>query len=475
MKLHYAMVLAAGVLLAASASAGAGELAVGPGKAYATIAAALSKAAAGDTIMVYPQADNKPYDKVAVTVRKQRITFKAVPARPRQRVALSGKGFDYSGSGPVPRAIFQFDPQADSCVLEGFELIDAHNDSHNGAGVRINQANNVTVRDCEIHNCDMGIMSNGDGTERSAVNQRIECCLIHSNGSLKEPGQNHNLYLGGTSVTLVACEVHSSLTGHNVKSRAHLTWVEYCYIHDSANREFDLVDAKGDTTAPDSNAVLLGNIIVKNPRSEGNRTVVHFGADGGNEHDGAVWLVHNTIVTPFISPVVDLSAAKAGAKFINNIIWDNAAGQRNQVLVSLGKADKANVSLTSNWLSPGFKLPGGAKSTDGPGAESNYIAKLGENPPFADAAKRDFHLKSPASPITGAPSITAAGLPWSKITLPARPGAGEPGDTKTPPATTQPKLPPALQEYKAPLAHQDRPGFKPDAKADLGAFGIEKR
>jgi len=66
-------------------------------------------------------------------------------------------------------------------------------------------------------------------------------------------------------VTLSACEVHSSLTGHNVKSRAHFTRVEYCYIHDSANREFDLVDAKATPPSKGSDAVLLGNIIVKNP------------------------------------------------------------------------------------------------------------------------------------------------------------------------------------------------------------------
>ena len=106
--------------------------------------------------------------------------------------------------------------------------------------------------------------------------------------------------------------------------------------------------------------------------------------------------------------------------------------------------------MTNNWLSAGFKLLGSVA------AEFNYVAKPGENPPFVDAAKRDFHLKSPNT------SITAAGVPWSKIALPARIG--------TPDAK-----PPALQEYKAPLAVQDRPGFKPDAKADLGAFGFEQK
>ena len=130
----------------------------------------------------------------------------------------------------------------------------------------------------------MGVMSNGDGTPNAAADQRIEYCEIHHNGDPAEPGQNHNLYLGGTSVTLSFCEIHSSLTGHNVKSRAHQIRVQYCFIHDSANRELDLVDSD-DTARPESHALLLGNIIVKSPQCAGNRSVIHFGQDGGKERD----------------------------------------------------------------------------------------------------------------------------------------------------------------------------------------------
>jgi hypothetical protein len=449
MKTH-PIALASGVLLAMCALVGAAELSVGPGKTFASITDALAKAQAGDTILVHAQEGNKAYEKVAVMVRKERLTFKAVPAKPGQRVPLSGAGFNYTGAGSTPRAIFQFDPAANGCVLEGFELRSAHNDSFNGAGVRINQANDVTVRDCEIHDCDMGIMSNGNGTPKTAVNQRIESCLIHSNGNQKQPGQNHNLYLGGTSVTLSACEVHSSITGHNVKSRAHFTRVEYCYIHDSANREFDLVDAKGDTTVPGSDAVLVGNIIVKDPKCSGNRSTIHFGQDGGNEHEGTLWLVHNTIVSPFVSPVVDLSAGKAGVKFLNNIVWDGGSGQKNQTLVKLAKGGgPGSVSVPVNWLSGEFKAPQGVVM------DGNVIARAGQSPAFVDAAARDFHLKSADATIVG------KALSWDEIKLPVVPGAAEP------------KSQPALQEYKAPLSVEDRPGFKPDKAGDLGAFGFD--
>lgn len=342
------------VLLALAASAPAATLDVGPNHAFARIEDANAQAQPGDVILVHSPADGRPYPQVAVLVRQKGLTFRAAPAKPTDRVALSGEGFAYTGSGRTPRAIFQFEPGADDCVLEGFDLSRAHNASHNGAGVRINQANHIRIRDCIIHDNDMGIMSNGDGTPSTAVDQRIENCVIHHNGDPGEPGQNHNLYLGGTSVTLSACAVHHSLTGHNVKSRAHHTRVEYCYIHDSANREFDLVDA-GDTQRPDSDAVLMGNVIVKDPKCAGNRGVIHFGQDGGRNHRGTLYLAFNTITTPFISPVVDLSAPDAKAILIGNLVTNVGPRQSGQQIAEVRKGAKLTaISGAHNWFCGDF-------------------------------------------------------------------------------------------------------------------------
>jgi hypothetical protein len=346
--------LAAAVLFGVSlvsATGSAATLEVGPGKPFARIEDANARAQAGDVILVYPRADGQPYQQTAVFVRQARLTFRGVPAEGEQWVKIDGSGFDYSGRGSTPRAIFQFNADTDHCVLEGFELTGAHNGSHNGAGVRINQANHVTVRNCSIHGNDMGIMSNGDGSLERGVNQLIEFCRIHHNGAPADPGYNHNLYLGGTSVTMRACEVHSSLTGHNYKSRAHFNRVEYCYLYHSANREFDLVDA-GDTARPGSHTVLLGNIIVKDPECRGNRSVIHFGQDGGRDHDGTLHLRFNTVVTPFMAPVVELSAPGAKAELIGNIVWDAGRRQNGQRLIAVrAGARLENASGgTTGWL-----------------------------------------------------------------------------------------------------------------------------
>jgi len=410
----------AGVLLAGSLFAVPGQAAtleVGPGKRFSRIEEANAQARPGDVILVYPCAGGQPYERTAVYVRQARLTFRAVPAEGSRWVRIDGSGFDYSGRGSTPRAIFQFNPGTDDCVLEGFELSGAHNKSHNGAGVRINQANNVTVRHCSIRNNDMGIMSNGDGGPERGTNQLIEFCEIHHNGDAADPGYNHNLYLGGTSVTLRACEVHSSLTGHNVKSRAHHNRVEYCYIHDSANREFDLVDA-ADTARPDSHAVLLGNIIVKDPDCGGNRGVIHFGQDGGKEHDGTLHLAFNTIVTPFISPIVDLSAPKAKAQLTGNLVWDAGRRQNGQRLVAVrAGASLHNASGKHNWLGGMFDLIEGTAFDPA----TNIVRRFG-SPPFAAPSQHDYRLLPATAKQLGIPQSL------QKIQLPATPGAAETGD-----------------------------------------------
>ncbi|MCC6125390.1 MAG: right-handed parallel beta-helix repeat-containing protein [Pirellulales bacterium] len=366
-------------------------LEVGDGKPYSRIEDANAAAQRGDVILVHDLENDRPYEKVAVFVQKKNLTFRAAPGEEKSWVRLSGMDFDYSGNGGAPRAIFQFNRGADGCVLEGFELFGAHNESHNGAGVRINQANRTTIRRCSIHGNDMGIMSNGDGTSNTAADQRIEHCEIHHNGDTAEPGQNHNLYLGGTSATVSFCEIHSSLTGHNLKSRAHQLRMQYCFIHDSANREFDLVDA-ADTAEPESHALLRGNIIVKNPNCEGNRSVIHFGQDGGKDRDGTLYLYFNTIVTPFLAPVVELSAPGAKAELVGNLISNGSARQSNQQVANVrGGAQIQNLTGMQNYISGDFVLPKDA----GLKPEDNLI-RLSKSPLFVNPVKHDYRLTKEA-------------------------------------------------------------------------------
>ncbi len=426
----------------------AATLEVGPGKRFQRIEQAVAAATPGDTIEVYPRRGGQAYEGVGVSVDMPRLTIRAAGIEVGQRVTLSGRGFEHSGRGRTPRAIFQFNRGADHGVLEGFELTGASNRSNNGAGVRINQANHVTIRHCDIHHNDMGIMSNGDGTPRTAINQRIEHCAIHHNGDRASPSFHHNLYLSGTSVTVRFCEIHHARRGHNVKSRAHFTRVEYSYVHHSANREFDLVDGR-ETTPPGSDAVLLGNIIVKDPQSAGNRNVIHFGQDGGRNHHGTLYLVHNTIVTPFVSPVVDLSSAKARAVLLGNIVDDYGRRRNNQMLGSArrGGASAKAITGVGNWLAPGFANSLGRTSLE---LTKNTIAAESQRL-FVDPERHDFRLRK------AWPGIFRAGGPRTLLQLPSTPGVSN-------------EDPPLTWQYLHPLDGRPRAVFD---RPDLGAKAFD--
>ena len=336
-----------------SMGAGAAELPVGPGKKFARIEAAAAAASAGDTVLVFPSANRKGYEKVALYLTTPDLTIRAA-AENGKRVSLSGTEFDYSGRNFIPRAIVQFNKNAGGCVLEGFEISGAHNGSHNGAGVRINQADNVTIRNCDIHNNDMGVMSNGDDSPNCATNQLIENCLIHHNGDRSEPGYNHNLYLSGGSVVLRGCEIFSSLTGHNVKSRAHRIEIRDCKIHDSNNREIDLVDSI-ETEAPGSDAIITGCTITKDTQCPGNHGVINFGREVRFERDGTLRLEDNTISTPFVTSVVQLSSPQSRVVFNRNTVVSSGSQKTGMVLIDAKTSTMTNaVEGAGNRISRSF-------------------------------------------------------------------------------------------------------------------------
>jgi hypothetical protein len=329
----------------------AAVLQVGPGRAFAGIAQAVRAAHPGDIIKVWPQAGNRPYRRVAILMKKPRITIEgAIPGR---YIKIDGTGFDYSGRMPTPRAILQFDPTASGCVLKRFALTGAHNRDGNGAGVRINGANHVTIRSCQIYGNDMGIMSNGSYARHTGAYQLIENCRITRNGTHVNAGYNHNLYLGGTSVLVRGCDISDSITGHNLKSRAHITWVEYCYVHGSANREMDFVDSRGITDQPHSDAVVLGCVIVKKRNMSGNREVINFGRDGKANHTGTLYLVHDTIVTPYYTGAVVLSAPGAHLMMIDNQFINSS--HKALLLAFMFGALAKNVRGAGNLLSAAYQ------------------------------------------------------------------------------------------------------------------------
>jgi hypothetical protein len=159
------------VLLAVSAHAATYQ--VGPGKTYATLSA-VPALVAGDVVEVYSGTYNECKRLTASGTASAPITIRGMGTT---RPVFDGTGLNLTGAGSVPRALIQVEGSYN--VAENIEFKNARGDDKNGAGIRVTGGNNVTIRNCKITACEMGMMSG------SCANLLVESCEIASNGILK--------------------------------------------------------------------------------------------------------------------------------------------------------------------------------------------------------------------------------------------------------------------------------------------------
>jgi len=405
------LLVAAG--LAQPACAPAATYQVGPTRPYHAVGS-LPALNPGDVVEIDPSTYNEVKRWTRPGTAAQPILVRGVGAS-RPRFDAAGQNVD--GALPHPRAVFQI--EADHITLENLEFQNARN-GNNGAGIRVTSGNNVTVRNCRITACDMGIMCDNN---RNLV---IEGCEIASNGTSSHDGYSHNLYLGGNSATVRFCYIHDALRGQNFKSRAHYTELLYNYIADSQDGEVGLVDAS-ETAAAHSHALMLGNIISSKPRLGGYNALrfIQFGQDCGGRHAGTLYAFNNTFVAGD-GRIQFLSANAAGAAIVacNNIFCgsDRIVGP-----------PEGGISGTNNWLESTASIPA-----------TFYVSTVGGDPGFVNRAARDLRL-------TAASGCRNRGL----NALLYRDGTG----------AVHSGLP-AL-EYVNHLQHRPRPK---DGQTDLGAY-----
>jgi len=334
---------------------------VGPTRTFHTVGT-LPTLAPGDVVEIDPAT----YNEV------KRWTISGTAANP---IIVRGVGgtrpiFDATnqvvdGALPHPRAVFQV--EANYVRLENLEFRNARN-GDNGAGIRVTGGNNVTVTNCRITFCDMGIMSDNDS------NLVIEASEIASNGTALFDGFSHNFYLGGNSATIRFCYIHDSLYGQNFKTRAHYTELLYNYIADSQDGEVGLVDA-AETAPTNSHAVMIGNIVVSKPRLSGYNSgrFIQFGQDSSGQHNGTLFAFNNTFIAGD-GRLQFLSANASGATIIaeNNVFYGSG-----QLVGTTG----GGISGTNNWAQSSATIPASFAST----------AK-GTDPLFVNRTSRDLRL-----------------------------------------------------------------------------------
>ncbi|HYF49783.1 MAG TPA: PKD domain-containing protein [Planctomycetota bacterium] len=386
---------------------------VGSGKPYATLAS-LPSLSPGDIVEVYSGTYNEVKRWTTAGTSAAPITIRGMGAT---KPVIDATGKTVNGSLPNPRAVFQI--EASYVVIENFELRNARNGS-NGAGIRVttfgSTTTNVTVRNCKVTSCDMGIV--GDSYD----NLLVESCEVFGNGSSQRSGFTHNFYLGGNRSTVRYCHIYGSTHGLNFKTRGHYTELLYNYIADSQDGEVDLVDDTM-TESANSHALMIGNIIVSKPRLSGFNSArfIHFGQDSGMDHRGTLYAFNNTFV-----------AGDSRIWFLSSNAASSSIVARNNIFFGSTNLGDGAISGSNNWVPSGMSVPSG------------FAAASGSAPGFVNAGARDFHLAS-TSPCRN--------LGTSSLTYLDGTGASRTG---TP-----------TREYVHPLGSAARAS---DGQLDLGAY-----
>jgi hypothetical protein len=248
-------------------------LQVGPRRTLHTPAQAAALARDGDTVEIDADGTYSGAN-AAATWTASYLTLKGV----------GGRAHLQGGTGIGPKAIWVI--QGKHTSIEHLEFSGAAVPAKNGAGIR-QEGQGLTVKDSHFHHNENGILGGG-GPQSHIVLERTE---FASNGA--GDGQSHNLYIGEVaSLTMRGCYSHHARVGHQVKSRAMETRLEY-------NRFAD--EAEGDSSyaidTPNGGVVtLLGNIIHEGPGSS-NHGVVAFAAESKRHPTQDLTVQYNTFLS----------------------------------------------------------------------------------------------------------------------------------------------------------------------------------
>jgi len=251
---------------------------VGPGREHTALQDVVPMLSPGDIVLVDGGA-----------VYSGGITFQAA-GLPGNPVIIRG----VAGEAGRPvleggRNVVEFD--RDHYVFEGFEI--------RGAGFRglYHHADDITIRDCVVHDCPHGIL----GADQGSGDLTIEYCEVYSCG---EGDGRHQLYIAtnqndfpGSVFRMRFCWIHDGTGGNNVKSRAERNEIYYNRLENPYYHNLELIGpdqtsgVAEDRAREDSDVV--GNVLVarRYPRN------VRIGGDAATQQsEGRYRFAFNTFV-----------------------------------------------------------------------------------------------------------------------------------------------------------------------------------
>ncbi|HKX83845.1 MAG TPA: right-handed parallel beta-helix repeat-containing protein, partial [Pyrinomonadaceae bacterium] len=292
-----------------------------------------------DTIAEVPWATLQPGDLVLIHWREQSyqekwvigrsgsvaapITIRGVPGPNGELPVIDGRnattppglnfwsenrGVIKIGGSNVPASTF-----ANYIVIENLEIRSGHPSytftDDSGAGqtystsassIFIERGENVTVRNCRIHDSANGFFA-ASGDDGVSKNILVEGNHIFGNGVSGSIFQ-HNNYTAAYNITFQYNRfgpLRSGASGVNLKDRSAGLVVRYNWI-EGGNRNLDIVDGEDSSIIRDApeyrKTFVYGNVLIK--QDGGNNQAVHYGGDSGNTptyRKGTLYFFNNTL------------------------------------------------------------------------------------------------------------------------------------------------------------------------------------
>lgn len=320
------------------------------------------------------------------------------------------RGIRVNGNRPViTGATNTIEVQGDHYVFEGLDIT--------GGSFRCfyHHADDVTLRDSVIHDCDQHGLLGADSDSGSLLMEYVE---VYGCGG---GTQDHQIYMAtdesahpGSVFRMQHCWVHDANGGNNVKSRAERNEIFYNWIQGAMYHELELIGPDGqDPSLGREDSDVVGNVLIKTESF----SVVRFGGDGTGETGGRYRFVNNTVVVqPGNAAVFRLFDSIQSLEAHNNVFLVQGSGSVNLVRqVEAAWTNGEQIAGSNNWVQTG------AQNT--PSTWTGTIE--GTDPGFVDFASLDVHPTA-TSELVDAGSSTLAGPPGYDFPNPLFPPGFEP-------------------------------------------------
>ncbi len=269
-------------------------LRVGPGEAFATVAAVAAAARDGDVIDIAPGE----YAGDVAIWSQNGLLIRGVGERPHIRAA---------GKRVRDRDVWLF--RGNDITIENVEISGARSPKYrNGAAIR-HIGRNLTLRHVFLHDSENGLLTGNDHPDSRLL---IEHAEFSRNG--RGDGLTHNIYVGqGAELTLRYSYSHDTKGGHLVKSRAARTQVLYSRLTDEQGLSSYLVD-----TPNGGEVTLLGSILEQGAQAQ-NKYALSYAGEGTRYESNFLRVVNNTLYNRAYKGVFAHLYSRSRTYVVNNI------------------------------------------------------------------------------------------------------------------------------------------------------------